>query len=413
MQASASGSQHRWKVLIMTFLAYLYDSLDLQILAICMPVIIASLHISLTDAGLLASATMIGTALGGILFGWVAENFGRKNAAVISLIEFGVFTLAVYWCNSWEELMVLRFLQGIGMGGLWGPIVALIADHWAPQYRARAASFMLSTFALGGILASVMGRFLLSEVGWRMIFALTGTAIVVGVLFWLVVPADEKRPTTSDKPRINLGELFQPGVAKLTVCATIAAACQMGGFWGVSAWIPTYLVQVRGLSIEYMSVFSIVIFTGAFIGYFLFAVIADKIGRRKALMLAFLADTIIVPLYVLIPDAVFLFWISPLMGLSFGGVFGLFGSYFAELFPERIRAMGSGFAFNIGRGFGAVITPVTIGAMAKSYGLGFGIGACSVVFFMGVVILLFMPETLATRDAVSAGLDKRARPANA
>lgn len=413
MQASASGSQHRWKVLIMTFLAYLYDSLDLQILAICMPVIIASLNISLTDAGLLASATMIGTALGGILFGWVAENFGRKNAAVISLIEFGVFTLAVYWCNSWEQLMVLRFLQGIGMGGLWGPIVALIADHWAPQYRARAASFMLSTFALGGILASVMGRFLLSEVGWRMIFALTGTAIVVGVLFWLVVPADEKRAAAADKPRINLGELFQPGVAKLTVCATIAAACQMGGFWGVSAWIPTYLVQVRGLSIEYMSVFSIVIFTGAFVGYFLFAVIADKIGRRKALMLAFLADTIIVPLYVLIPDAVFLFWISPLMGLSFGGVFGLFGSYFAELFPERIRAMGSGFAFNIGRGFGAVITPVTIGAMAKSYGLGFGIGACSVVFFMGVIILLFMPETLATGAAQPAGLDKRVRPASA
>lgn len=402
MHASASGSQHRWKVLIMTFLAYLYDSLDLQILAICMPVIIASLNISLTDAGLLASATMVGTALGGVLFGWIAENFGRKNAAVISLIEFGVFTLAVYWCTSWEQLMVLRFLQGIGMGGLWGPIVALIADHWAPKYRARAAGFMLSTFALGGILASVMGRFLLTEVGWRMLFALTGTAIVVGLLFWVVVPADEKPMVRKDKPRINLGQLFQPGVASLTIGATIAAACQMGGFWGVSAWIPTYLVTVRGLSIEYMSVFSIVIFTGAFLGYFLFAALADRIGRRKALMLAFLADSIIVPLYVLIPDGVLLFWISPIMGLSFGGVFGLFGSYFAELFPVHIRAMGSGFAFNIGRGIGAVVTPVTIGAMAKTYGLGFGIGACSIIFFMGVVILFFMPETLVAKTAQSA-----------
>lgn len=394
MEASASGTPHRWKVLIMTFLAYLYDSLDLQILAICMPVIISSLGISLTDAGLLASATMIGTAIGGLLFGWVAENFGRRNAAVICLIEFGIFTGAVYWCASWEQLMVLRFLQGIGMGGLWGPIVALIADHWTPKYRARAAGFMLSTFALGGILASLMGRYLLSDIGWRMLFALTGSAVIVGILFWIVVPTDERRAETDMAPRVGFGRLFERDVLTLTIGATVAAACQMGGFWGVSSWIPTYLVKVRGLEVEYMSLFSIVIFSGAFVGYYVFALAADHIGRRRALMLAFLADTVIVPLYVVVPDAKLLFWLGPLMGLSFGGVFGLFGAYFAELFPAEVRAMGSGFAFNIGRGFGAVVTPVTIGAMAKTQGLGFGIGACSVIFFVGAVIVWFMPETL-------------------
>ncbi len=389
----ASGTEHRWKVLVMTFMAYLYDSLDLQILAICMPVIITSLKISLADAGLLASATMIGTALGGILLGWVAENYGRKNAAVISLVEFGIFTLAVYWVDSWTQLMVLRFLQGIGLGGLWGPIVALIAEHWNVEYRARAAGFMLSTFALGGILAALMGRFLLAQVGWRWIFVLTGTAVIAGLLFWIFVPADDTKKIVK-RENIGTSALFQPGITKLTIGCTIAAACQMGGFWGVGAWIPTYLVRVRGLSLQYMSLFSIVIYAGAFIGYFFYAYVADKFGRRKALMLAFLADSIIVPLYVIIPNAVLLFWIGPLMGLSFGGVFGLFGAYFAEVFPEKIRAMGAGFAFNVGRGFGAVVTPFTIGVMAKTYGLGFGIGACSIVFFAGVVTLYLMPETL-------------------
>jgi MFS family permease len=389
----ANGTKYRWNVLIMTFIAYLYDSLDLQILAICMPVIIVSLKISLAQAGLLASATMIGTALGGILFGWLAENYGRKNAAVIALVEFGLFTLAVYWVSSWGQFMGLRFLQGIGVGGLWGPIVALIAEHWNVEHRARAAGFVLSTFALGGILAAVMGRLLLTRVDWRFIFVLTGTAVISGLLFWIFVPADDKKKIVK-RENIGLSELFKPGITKLTIGSTIAAACQMGGFWGVSAWIPTYLVRVRHLSIQYMSVFSIVIFTGAFIGYFFYAYIADKFGRRNALMLAFLADSIIVPLYVIIPNPVFLFWIGPVMGLSFGGVFGLFGAYFAELFPEKIRAMGGGFAFNVGRGFGAVVTPFTIGVMAKTYGLGFGIGACSIVFFAGVVTLYFMPETL-------------------
>jgi MFS family permease len=400
MFAHPSGSEHRWKVLYMTFLAYLYDSLDLQILAICMPLIIVSLKISLADAGLLASATMIGTALGGILFGWFAENYGRKNAAVIALLEFGVFTVVVWWVDSWSQLMVLRFLQGIGVGGLWGPIVALIAEHWHVKYRARAAGFMLSTFALGGILAAIMGRYFLTGMGWRMIFVLTGSAVIAGILFWIIVPADDAKKIVKQE-KISVGELFKPDVVKLTIGSTIAAACQMGGFWGVSAWIPTYLVQVRGLSIEYMSVFSIMIFSGAFVGYFLYAYLADTFGRRRALMLAFLADTIIVPMYVVIPDALFLFWIGPVMGLSFGGVFGLFGAYFAELFPERIRALGGGFAFNIGRGFGAVVTPFTIGVMAKTYGLGFGIGACSVVFFTGVVVIYFLPETLKSGAAAA------------
>jgi len=165
-------------------------------------------------------------------------------------------------------------------------------------------------------------------------------------------------------------------------------------------------VKVRGLNLEYMSLFSIVIFSGAFVGYFVFAWLADHIGRRKALIIAFLADTVIVPLYVFVPDATLLFWLGPLMGLSFGGVFGLFGSYFAELFPQEIRAMGSGFAFNVGRGLGAVLTPVTVGALAKTYGLGFGIGTCSILFFIGAVTVWFMPETLrrharATAPAVS------------
>jgi MFS family permease len=399
IEVEAGGSPYRWRVLIMTWLAYLYDSLDLQILAICMPVIISDLKISLVDAGLLASATMIGTLIGGILFGWIAENYGRKKAAVWGLMEFGIFTILVYWVDSWAQLMVLRFLQGIGIGGLWGPIVALIADHWKPQYRARAAGFMLSTFALGGILAAIMGRLMLGSVGWRWIFLLTGSAIFAAILFQVLVPADPKPQKGIKKESVSLSALFEGRLAKITIMATIAAACQMGGFWGVASWVPTYLVKERGLSIEYMSYFSLVIFAGAFVGYYLYAYIADKIGRRKALLIAFLADAIIVPLYVFIPNALFLFWLGPVMGLSFGGIFGLFGAYFAELFPVNLRAMGPGFAFNVGRGVGAVIMPYTVGALAKANGLGFGIGMCSLIFLTGAITVFFMSETLNAAEA--------------
>lgn len=397
-----SGSDKRWTVLIWTFIAYLYDSLDLAILAICMPVIIKSMGLSLPDAGLLSSATMIGAALGSILFGWIADNYGRKKAAVWALIGFGFFTGVVYLVNSWGTFMVVRFITGLGIGGIWGPCAALVAEHWKAKYRARAESFMLSTFALGSLIAALMGATLLSRYDWRIIFVLGASAMIAGLLFQRFVPESRKVKAAEgaqNKERVGLGTLFSKDLAKLTVLATLASACQMGGYWGVNAWIPTFLVKERGLSLTYMGMWSIVIFAGAFVGYQLYAYMADKIGRRKSLIIAFLADAVIVPLYVFIPNANFLFWLGPVMGLSFGGVFGLFGSFFTELFPEKVRALSGGFCFNMGR-LGAVIAPYTVGVLAKQHGLSFGIGIASVIFLLGAVIMLFLPETLEKAETV-------------
>ncbi len=405
LNSESSGSDKRWSVLMLCALAYLYDSLDLQILAISMPVIMKEMDIALANAGLLSSATMVGTAIGGILFGWVADNYGRKKAAAIGLIEFGVFTVAVYWATSWEHLMILRFLAGIGLGGLWGPLVTLIAEHWAPRFRTRANGFVLSTFALGGIMAGLMGRFMLGVVNWRLIFVLTGSAIIVGIIFYLFIPEVKKAPVkaTEVKEKVGLSECFKGRMLKVTVLASVVSMCQMAGYWGALSWIPTYLVQDRGLSLATMANFSMFMFLGAFAGYYIYAFLAEKVGHRKALMIAFLADAILVPSYIILPSADWIFWLGPIMGISFGGVFGLFGSYFSALFPDRIRATGSGFAFNIGRGIGAVFAPFTIGVLAKTHGLGFGIGILSVIFLLGVVSLFFMPESnIHTEDGVSS-----------
>ena len=397
--AEASGSNKRWSVLILCALAYLYDSLDLQILAICLPVIIPELNLDPASGGLLASATMVGTAIGGVFFGWVADNYGRKLAVTLGLIEFGVFTVGIYWADSWGQLMALRFLAGIGIGGLWGPLVALIAEHWIPKFRTRANAFVLSTFALGGILAALMGRFILGVIDWRWIFVLTGTSIIAGVIFYALIPETKKLPAKSKGSgpveKVKLSECFSDGMAKTTILATCVAACQMAGYWGALTWVPSYLVQERGLSLQIMANFSIFMFVGAFAGYFIYAALADKIGRRKALMVAFLCDAIFVPSYVILPSADWLFWLGPIMGMSFGGVFGLLGSYFSSLFPDRTRATGSGFAFNIGRGFGAVVAPFTVGVIAKTQGLGVGIGTLTIIFVFGIIALAFMPNSYA------------------
>lgn len=400
ISTSPSGTPQRWKVMRATFLTYFYDSYDLAILSVAMPALIIALGIDLTIGGFLHSATMIGAAIGSILIGIIAENYGRKLAIIISLIEFGIGTLLIYFIDDWISWAILRFLTGIGVGGVWGPCVSLVAAHWNPRYMARANAFMLSTFAIGWIAASFLGRFIL-QYDWRVLFLLGGTSILVAGYVWIAIPNDKKNinelDITGSQQKISLSILFNQENRKTTFLATLLNVCQMGGFWGAGAWIPTFLVKERGLEMGNMASFLVLMYIGVFLGYQLFGYIADKLGRRKAILLCFILDCLTVPCYLIINNAIFLFYFGPIMGLGFGGVFGVTGSFYAELFDEKIRALASGFCFNVGR-LGAVIAPFTVGIIGQKLGLVYGIITSPVIFFIGILVTLLLPETLNKND---------------
>lgn len=395
---SSSGTKQRWNVLFGTFLTYFYDSYDLAVLAVAMPVVMKLLHIDLFHGGLLSSATMIGAAAGSIVVGLIAENYGRRFAIILSLLEFGLGTMLIVYVNSWEGWMALRFLTGLGIGGVWGPCVALLAAHWAPRYMARANSFMLSTFAIGWICASMMGR-LVFNFDWRYIFLFGGTSILVALYVWRALPNDrvvrtktgvEQKPA---KEFIGLSTIFAPSIRRRTILATFVNFCQMGGFWGAATWIPTFLVKERGLDMTQMTTFLALMYTGMFVGYQVFGYLGDTFGRRNTIALCFFIDCLTIPAYLLTPDAGFLFWFGPIMGMAFGGVYGVTGSFLAELFPSEIRALAGGFCFNVGR-LGAVLAPFTVGYIGQTYGLSAGITCSPVIFAVGVVVTLLLPETL-------------------
>ncbi|TEB06106.1 putative sialic acid transporter [Pelotomaculum schinkii] len=392
---SQSGTPQRWQVLAATFLSYFYDSYDLIILSIAMPVIINVLGISLSQGGLLSSVSMIGAMVGSIVLGVVAENKGRKFAIILSLVWFGIATFPVIFITHFGSWMVLRFFTGFGIGGVWGPAVALLTKHWNAEYRARANSFMLSTFALGGIAAAILGRFSLS-VDWRILFLVGSTSILVAIYCYFAIPADETDELNAEKnvvkEKIGVGVLFKGGIAKITILATLLNVANMGGYWGVSSWVPTYLKTVRGLSVERMANFTIVMYIGMFIGYQAWSSLADKIGRKKVMAICFLFDMVSVIMYLILPNEV-LFWWGAVVGFGFGGVFGVMGAYYGELFPERFRALAGGFCFNIGR-LGSVLAPFTVGLIGQYYGLKVGLEITPAVFALGLIAVALLPETM-------------------
>lgn len=388
------GTKYRWPVFISTFLSYIFDNYDNVILAISMPVLISVLNISYAQGGLLVSVTMIGAALGSIILGTVAENRGRRFALIFSLVAFGLGTGVIIFVDDWEHWMILRFFTGIAIGGVWGPCVALVMEHWAPAYQSRVTSLVLSMFAVAFVFASFAGRIFLT-IDWRILFLLGMLSIPIAIYTYVTVPADTVSSGPKEKKqKISIFNSFVGETLKRVILGTALVFFSLGAFWGAATWIPTFLIKERGLSLVMMANFSIVMYIGMFVGYQVFGYLGDKIGRKKSIMISIVLCVVAIPLYVFISDGNFLFWWGAVVGFSMSGPFGVVGAYFSELFPEHIRALAGGFCFNMGR-FGSVLAPLTVGVLGQVYGLEFGIGITAVMFGLCGVVLAFMPETYA------------------
>ncbi len=396
---TTSGTPYRWRVLWATFFSYLVNSYDLIVLAIAMPVLLKVLRISLPEGGLLGSATMVGAIAGSIIFGLIAENRGRRFSLLLSLSWLGIGMGLVLPVSTWAQWMVLRFFTGLAIGGLWGPCSALVAEHWAPAFRARAASFVYSSFAIGAVLASLVGRLVL-DLDWRILFfAGTGSVLLVFAVARLVPPDRRQRAGAAGSPKgegIGIGAIFERKLLKTTILATMVSLCNLAGYWGIAYWIPTFLVQERGLSLASMANFSLFMYAGMFVGFQLFGVMADKIGRRPSMMAAFLLVSLSVAVYIISRNSLFLFWWGGVVGVGTSGVAAVIGAYYAEIFPEHLRAYAGGFCWNTGR-IGAVLAPYTIGYIGKIHGLQTGLAITCLINLVGVVTLFFLPETLNKR----------------
>ncbi|MDF2930444.1 MAG: transporter [Anaerospora sp.] len=365
----------KWHVLIGGFLSYTFDAMDIVLLAVALPAIIKDLGLSMTEAGLLGTATLLGVGISSIIVGWYADNYGRRKSLLWSLVSFGVLTAAIAFTNSWAEVLILRFLAGLGLGGVWGIAAAYINETWPVSY------------------------------GWRVLFLTGAGAILAAVYIYLFVPESEvwkqqkakRLEEGGGQSTVSISEIFSQELLRNTLFGTAAASFALMAYWGSTTWLPTFLVKERGLDMTTMAMFMVILNIGMFVGYNIFGYLADKIGRKKALILSFIGTTITLPIYVFTTNTTALLWLGPVYAffISFAG---LFGSYFAELYPTRVRTIGAGFCFNVGRGLSA-LAPFILGHIAAKYSLAAGISLCAGFFFLAAVTMMFLPETQATKKS--------------
>ena len=396
-----AGDAEARRALVAASLGWMLDSFDVMLYALVLASLMLDLQMAKDVAGLLGSVTLIASAAGGMIFGVVADRFGRTRALMGSILIYSVFTAACGLAQTVGQLAVFRVLLGIGMGGEWASGAALVSETWPAEHRGKALGFMQSSWAVGYAAAAVVTWIVMPIWGWRAVF-------FVGVLpafFTLWVRRAVREPEiwrqskTPDAPvsRARIGDIFRGSLLPLTLAVTLMNACTMFAWWGFNLWIPAYLsLPVAeggvGLSTSTMSGLIIAMQVGMWFGYVTFGFISDLLGRRRTYLLYLVMAAMLVFLYGTTRNVLMLLALGPLVAFFGTGYFSGFGAVTAEIYPTAIRATAQGFTYNIGR-VASAIAPFAVGSIAQTEGFGVALSMASAAFLLAALMWIWIPET--------------------
>lgn len=418
-QETGVTRKERWKVMWASIIGYAMDGLDVLILSFAMAAIVSELGLTLGEGGLIATYTLIGTVLGGYLFGIFADYFGRVHTFSLTIIIFSIFTGACAFADTAAHLNILRFLAGLGLGGEYGIGMTLVTETWPAAKRARATAGVAMGWQAGAVLAAILAALVLPDYGWRALFLIG----VVPALFaawarrglkeppvWLKrkelkkallakkergeeLTAEEKEEL-SEANKFPLIHLFDsPSKTITTIALTIMTSVQNFGYYGIMVWLPMILLKEHGLSTKSMSGWMIVTVIGMIAGIYLFGYLSDLLGRKKPYILFYIGSAAMVYIYVNLGSPIALLFGGALLGFFCNGMMAGYGTLLSENYTTDARSTAQNFIFNTGRAVGG-FAPAIIGALAQDYGFNAAFILLSGVYVAAALnILLFIKDT--------------------
>ena len=360
-----------------------------------------------STAGLAGTVTLATASIGGVIFGFVADRFGRTRAMMATILIFSFASLGAATSMTFLQLLFWRGLLGLGMGGEWATGAVLVSETFPPEHRNKAISIMQSGWALGYILAAVLAAAVLGTPAfgrdaWRWLFVLG--VLPALVTLWIRRRVREPDAWTRTRARLAPREnafrvIFGRELRRRTILVILLGSCVQFAYWGIFFWLPGFLARPvadggAGMGVVRSLGWIIPVQIGAYFGYLTFGFIADRIGRRRAFIMFMLAAAVLIVIYgQLATSPWWLLALSPVLGYVGHGYFSMFGGFIAELFPTAVRATGQGLAYNAGRLAGA-LAPFVIGALAEipRLGIGLAIGSTSAFFLAAAGLVLTLPD---------------------
>lgn len=399
-----------YRILLMSWAGWVFDFYDLILFTFLLTPIGAALSLSNRELSYVLGASLGATAVGGVLFGFLSDRFGRKAVLQWTIVTYSVGTCLCGFATDLWTLLLFRTITGLGVGGEWATGQTFVGETFHPSVRGRYGAFMQTGAPIGIALASIVGGFVAPHIGWRLCFGLSVLPALLVIYirknlpesdFWTERKRMIERGTLSPQvlaleQKNRILTLFSRKHRRYFTLALVLATFDMTAYWFTYSWLPAYLQQEREFSLVKSAVWLLVTQAGGFIGYTSFGFVADRLGRRPAYSIySFVMATGLVMITLMWnsiaanPGVILLFMFL----VGFGtGMFGGYGPLFSELFPTGVRNTAMGTAFNVARGL-QFFTPIIIARIAESFSLSIGISFAAVFALLTGVWIWTFPET--------------------
>ncbi len=407
-QASARVKRVFWTCSV----AWALDSMDALVYSFMIPALMTAFGMTLLQAQAINTANFVSAALGGWIGGLLCDRFGRARLLQITILWFSIFSLLSGFAGNYDQLMILRTLQGLGFGAEWAVGAVLLGEMIAPKHRGKAVGTVQSAAPIGTGLAALMAGPLVAvlpvEYGWRVVF---WVGMLPALLVFFVRRADDdseiyletRKRMLAEKRSVNIWAIFAPQMLRITLLTALLAIGVQGAAYSISNYLSVFLQHERGLNANVAGIYILINSAGGFVGAQVNAFYSDRLGRRRMFRLFGLGFVIMASFYLMAPLGSSAWTLLP-VGMVYGffqfGMYASFGPYFTELFPTEIRGSGQSFAYNLGRAMSGLVFTMPVALIAQHYAARISVGMLVMALsgiVLAIVALLLLPET-AGRD---------------
>ncbi|HIO31547.1 MULTISPECIES: MFS transporter [Marinobacter] len=388
---NATFNKFHWKVLFWCTLIIVFDGYDLVIYGVVLPILMDQWDLNPYVAGLLGSSALFGMMFGAMGFGMLSDRLGRKKVIITCVVLFSVTTVINGFATTPWQFGILRFIAGLGIGGVMPNVVSLMSEYSPKKSRSTLVALMFSGYAVGGMMSAGLGIWIVPNYGWEIMFYLAVVPMLMLPFMLKFLPESvaflmaQKRegeardiltqvaplkhineqdvltvpPTTDSKAPVL--ELFRDGRAMSTMMFWVAFFCCLLMVYALGSWLPK-LMSNAGYALSSSLMFLMVLNVGAIIGAVGGGWLADRLSLRSVLVSFFILGSGSLVLLGYESPMWFLYILVGIAGATTIGSQILLYAYVAQYYPTSIRSTGLGWASGIGRN-GAIVGPLLGGAL--------------------------------------------------